>query len=484
MLSLQQKLAQQLKLIPQQIQYQKLLQLNNLSLELRIQNELNQNPLLEEIPKDDVDTEINQPELDAGIDDVQKEESEDRILDEYSFDDYQNDDLEGYKSNYSQSDENYDIPAPNLKSLREYLMEQLLACELSDELHKLGEEIIGNTGDDGYLKLELEYIVKDLELFENIHIDFTEAEKLLKKIQHFDPIGIASRTLQECLLIQAKAKENNSRSKEIAIRILESAFDIFLAKRYEQIELKLEITREELKNALEFIQHLDPKPGEGNLISTNINQVTPDLIVEKINEKFHIYLNEKFVSRVRMNDDYYALYKKGSRRSRTEQEKQMRQFLKENIDNAKWFIDAISQRKLTLLKIMAAIVDKQFDFFESGEKFLKPMVLKDIAEMTNLDISTCSRVVKGKYVQSSVGIHELKYFFSEGLETESGIEVSNKNVKVKIQELIAKEDKNNPLTDDLICDILKKEGIKIARRTVAKYRDMLNIPVAKMRREL
>ncbi|MCX8009897.1 MAG: RNA polymerase factor sigma-54, partial [Ignavibacteria bacterium] len=350
------------------------------------------------------------------------------------------------------------------------------------DLYRLGEEIIGNIDDVGYLKDSLENIVKDLELFEHIKIPMDKAKSLLREIQHFDPLGIASRNLQECLLIQIEEKEIDSKLKSRVKKILEEAFEDFAQKRYESIIEKFQLTKEELREALSVIQSLNPKPGEGETLSADLNQITPDLIVEKIDDRFLVYLNERYVTPLRISKEYEAMMSR--KRAKSKSEKEVKQFLKEKYDNAKWFIEAISQRKVTMLKIMNAIVEKQRDFFEYGEKFLKPMIYKDIAEMTNLDISTISRVVNGKYVQSPVGIHELKYFFSEGLETENGEEISNKNVKLRIGEIIQAEDKNKPYTDDEIAEILNKEGIKIARRTVAKYREQLNLPIAKLRREL
>jgi len=486
MLSLNQKLAQQLQLLPQQILYQKLLQLNNLSLEQKIREELDLNPVLEEVPIEETlqiqDEERSTSEAEIGVEETEDQYEE---AETFTIEDFMNDNPEAFSPDYQSEDEEItEIPTPEKQSLNEQLMSQLRLLNLSPELFRLGEEIIGNIDEDGYLAVSLEDIVKDLELFENIKIPYDQAEKLLKQIQHFEPLGIASRNLQECLLVQLEEKDINPKIKNIAKKILSEYFDDFTSKRYEALENKLKITRDELKEALNVIQHLNPKPGEGTLTNTDVQQITPDLIVEKVDNKFIVYLNDKNIPQIRINPEYEFILKKKLKKIKSGDEKELKKFIKEKLDAAKWFIDAIEQRKITLLRVMNLIVEKQKDFFEYGEKHLKPMIYKDIAEPLNLDISTISRVVNGKYVQSPVGIHELKYFFSEGLETESGEAISNKNVKIRIKEIIENEDKSNPYSDDEIAKILNQEGIKIARRTVAKYREQLGIPVAKLRRQI
>lgn len=486
MLQLNQKLSQQLQLLPQQILYQKLLLLNNLSLEQRIKEELDSNPVLEEVPVDEIN-QTQETEQSSEVESLLNEEiqSESQEIEAFTLEDFMNDNPEAFSPDYQDEEtEVAEIPTPVRQSLNEQLMTQLRLLNLSPELFRLGEEIIGNIDEDGYLTTPLEDIVKDLELFENIKIPYDQAEKLLKQIQHFEPLGIGSRNLQECLLIQLEEKDINPKIKNIAKKILTDYFDDFTNKRYEALERNLKISREELKEAINVIQHLNPKPGEGTLTNTDVQQITPDLIVEKIDNKFVVYLNDRNIPQLRINPEYEMIIKKRYKKIKSGDEKEIKKFIKEKIDAAKWFIDAINQRKITLLRVMNLIVEKQRDFFEYGEKHLKPMVYKDIAEPLNLDISTISRVVNGKYVQSPVGIHELKYFFSEGLETENGEAISNKNVKLRIKEIIENEDKSKPLPDDEIAKILNKEGIKIARRTVAKYREQLGIPIAKLRREI
>lgn len=487
MLQLNQKLTQQLQLLPQQILYQKLLQLNNLSLEQRIKEELDLNPVLEEIPVDEISQTQDEENITPEVEELSTEEYETEVeeAEKFSIEDFMNDNPEAFSPDYQDEEsEVTEIPTPVRQSLTEQLITQLRLLNLSPELFRLGEEIIGNIDEDGYLTTSLEDILKDLELFEHISIPYDKAEKLLKQIQHFEPLGIASRNLQECLLIQLEEKDINPKIKNIARKILKDYFDDFTSKRYEALEKNLKVTRDELKEAINVIQHLNPKPGEGTLTNTDVQQITPDLIVEKIDNKFVVYLNDRNIPQLRINPEYEMIIKKKYKKIKSGDEKEIKKFIKEKIDAAKWFIDAINQRKITLLRVMNLIVEKQRDFFEFGEKHLKPMIYKDIAEPLNLDISTISRVVNGKYVQSPVGIHELKYFFSEGLETENGEAISNKNVKLRIKEIIENEDKSKPLPDDEIAKILNKEGIKIARRTVAKYREQLGIPIAKLRREI
>lgn len=486
MLTINQKLSQQLALLPQQILYQKLLQLNNLALEQKIREELDLNPALEEISTEEtvqettenLDYETESESLDL------EEETLSKDIDEYSYEDFMNDNPEAFSPAGGEVEEQVELPTPDKTSLSEHLLNQLKLLNLTPEQLRLGEEIIGNIDDDGYLKNDLKEILTDLEVFENIKLSYEEAEKVLKIIQHLDPIGIGARDLRECLLIQLEDKDIHPKIKNIIKRILTEGFKEFISKKYESLEEKLNISREELKEALNVIQHLNPKPGEGSLTNTEIQQITPDLIVEKVEDRFIVYLNERNLPQLRINPEFENLLRKRKRKQLKENEKEFRKFIKEKIDSAKWFIEAINQRKITLLRVMNLIVKRQKEFFEYGDKHLKPMIYKDIAEPLGLDISTISRVVNGKYVQSPVGIHELKYFFSEGLETSNGDSISNKNVKIRIKELIESEDKNKPLTDEKICKLLNQEGIKIARRTVAKYREQLGIPVAKLRREI
>ena len=483
MLALSQRLSQQQKLSPQQIQYQKLLQLNTLALEQRIKMELEINPILEE-----------EMELTQEQDDKEKEKEEefeevkDPDKEEFELEDYMNDeDLDHEKVNRSNDEEIFQPLAPVRETLYEHLLEQLRLRDLDENITMLGEEIIGNLDADGYLKRDLDELLEELDLFEHVKIKYEDAEELLHTIQHFDPIGIASRNLQECLLIQLRAlKEADEYYKYLAIKMIEEFYNDFTKRRFEALKQKMNLTDESLKRTVELIQNLNPKPGEGNFETVEMNQITPDFLLEKVEDNYIITLNDKSMPSVTLNRSYLEMFdaKKRKGRKKNPRDKETYKFLREKFESAKWFIACIQQRRETLLKIMQAILERQFEFFEKGPKYLKPMIYKDIAEAIMMDISTISRVVNGKYVQSPMGIHELKYFFSEGLSTDSGEEVSNKHIKERLKEIIDAEDKNKPYSDDKLAELLNDEGIHIARRTVAKYREQLRIPVARLRKEL
>lgn len=371
MLQLNQKLSQQLQLLPQQILYQKLLLLNNLSLEQRIKEELDSNPVLEEVPVDEIN-QTQETEQSSEVESLLNEEiqSESQEIEAFTLEDFMNDNPEAFSPDYQDEEtEVAEIPTPVRQSLNEQLMTQLRLLNLSPELFRLGEEIIGNIDEDGYLTTPLEDIVKDLELFENIKIPYDQAEKLLKQIQHFEPLGIGSRNLQECLLIQLEEKDINPKIKNIAKKILTDYFDDFTNKRYEALERNLKISREELKEAINVIQHLNPKPGEGTLTNTDVQQITPDLIVEKIDNKFVVYLNDRNIPQLRINPEYEMIIKKRYKKIKSGDEKEIKKFIKEKIDAAKWFIDAINQRKITLLRVMNLIVEKQRDFLNMVKTF-------------------------------------------------------------------------------------------------------------------
>ncbi len=481
MLSLSQKLSQQQKLSPQQIQYQKLLQLNTLALEQRIKTELEINPILEEVLDEEI--ELSQEKEEKKEDEV--EEYEDYDKEEFELEDFMNDtDFEGDRVNRSKDDEIYQPLAPAKESLTEHLRNQLTMLNLEDDLFMLGEEIIGNLDIDGYLKRSLEDIVNELEMFEHVKISAEEAENLLKKIQGFDPIGIASRSLQECLVVQLKYSDHDPYFTYLATMLLEQCYDDFTKRRFDAIKQKLNMSDEMLKVTLDLIQSLNPKPGEGNIESVEMNQITPDFVIEKVDDNFVITLNDRSMPSVTISRTYLEMFDANKRSKKTPREKETYKFLREKFESAKWFIACIQQRRETLMKIMRAILERQYEFFDKGPKFLRPMIYKDIAEEINMDISTISRVVNGKYVQSPMGIHELKYFFSEGLSTDSGEEVSNKHIKERLKEIIESEDKSSPYSDDKLAEILNDEGVHIARRTVAKYREQLRIPIARLRKAL
>jgi len=478
MLTLNQRLTQQQKLSPQQIQYQKLLQLNTLALEQRIKTELEINPILEEVTEEELVQEEKKDEEETDeFDDYEKEE--------FDLEDFMNDtDFEGDRINRSPDDEVYHPVAPARESLTEHLTNQLSMLDLSENLYSLGEEIIGNLDSDGYLKRSLKDIVEELSMFAHIDVSMADAENLLKKIQTFDPVGIASRNLQECLLVQLHHSNFDPYYKFLAQQLLENYFDDFTKKRYDSIKQKMNLTDETLIATVDLIQKLNPKPGEGNIESVELNQITPDFIIEKVDDNFVITLNDRSMPSVTVSKTYLEMFNANKKNKKNPRDKETYKFLREKFESAKWFIACIQQRRETLMKIMQAILERQYQFFEKGPKYLKPMIYKDIAEEIMMDISTISRVVNGKYVQSPMGIHELKYFFSEGLKTDSGDEVSNKHIKERLKELIDQEDKKSPHSDDKLAELLNGEGIHIARRTVAKYREQLRIPVARLRRQI
>lgn len=484
MLSLHQKLALQQKLSPQQIQYQKLLQLNTLSLEQRIKTELELNPVLEETIEEDF--ELTQDQKEDGNDEHTDEIEVDND-DEFDIEDFMNDaDIDNERLNRSADDNDKTRPIAHSKvTQNERLLDQLYLLDLPEEQIILGEVIISSLSEDGYFREDLSKIVDDLKLFEHVEVSLEDAEKVLQKIQTFDPVGIAARNLQECLLIQIKNSSFDPYYSFIAEKILSEAYEDFVNKRFDAIQTKIDLTRETLKSAIDIIHKLNPKPGAGSIESDVANQITPDFIIEKVEGNYIITLNDKSVPSVTISSTYLELVNTNKRKRKiSEREKETHKFLREKFESAKWFIASIQQRRETLMKIMRSIFEKQYAFFEEGPKALKPMIYKDIADEIMMDISTISRVVNGKYVQSPVGIHELKYFFSEGLSTDEGDEVSNKHIRILIKEICDSEPNGKPYSDEKIAKILVDKGIHIARRTVAKYREQLQIPVARLRKKL
>ena len=478
-LSQQQKLLQ--KLTPQQIQYLKLLQLPTLALEQMIKTELEINPLLEEGVEGDAEAEPQADENPAVEEEVQRAEEE-KKKDEFSFEDFLNDEETfAPKRELQQTgddEERDEIPIAASTPLAEKLRDQLLLADVTDKGLLVAEEIIGNIDEDGYLRRDLESIVNDINLANKLHLTTEQVEEVLCIIQRLEPVGIGSRTLQECLLVQLEFVRGNHRLVLLAQRLLRDHFDEFTKKHYEKIAEVLAISIEEVKKILEIIAHLNPKPGEGT-IDAQQNYLTPDFIVTKDEDEFIIQLNDKNVPPLRINRNYKELMSKRNKDVGAD----TKQFLRSKFDAAKWFIASIYQRRETMLKVTHEIVNRQREFFESGEG-LKPLIYKDIAEVIRMDISTISRVVNGKYVQTDFGVFELRYFFSEGISTQSGEDVSNKEVKARIREILTGEDKSKPLSDEDIAAILKEKGFNIARRTVAKYRESMMIPVARLRRSI
>jgi RNA polymerase sigma-54 factor len=481
-ISQQQKLLQ--KLSPQQIQYLELLQLPVLALEQRIKNELETNPLLEEGQELEQaeQTEQAQEQTEAASNDQNQDNSQETQTNEndYSLEDFMNDDPGGYKTPYSINEDYEDLPQPARTTLVELLTQQLLMLNLNAEERLLAEEIIGNIDEDGYLRRELTGIVDDINLTHQLSITVEQAEQVLAKVQRLEPPGIGSRTLQECLLVQLDSLENDEETVNLARTILKQEYEAFTKKHYHEIQRGLRITREQLSRALDIIQRLNPKPGEGTIEEFN-NYIIPDFIVQKLEDEFVVTLNDRSVPPLRINKGYRDIISRKKRNSATSE---TRDFIRRKFEAAKWFINSIHQRRETMLKVMRAIIELQFDFFEHGEEYLRPMIYKDVAERIGMDISTISRVVNGKYVQTDYGVYELRYFFSELIETTDGDGISNKQVKRIIKEFIEQEDPQKPLSDDKLAAMVREKGINIARRTVAKYREQLYIPVARLRKKI
>ncbi|NUN08485.1 MAG: RNA polymerase factor sigma-54 [Ignavibacteriaceae bacterium] len=487
MLSLSQKLLQTQKLTPQQILYQKLLQLNTLALEQRIKTELEINPMLDEVLDMDLKEEEYKEEVEITSNDEPAEESaESSSDDEFSVEDYLNDDdyYDPSEGKSSQSEEeNFQPIAPQRVTLRERLLEQLHMYDFDEPLIILGEEIIGNLDEDGYLKLELKEIVEDLNTFQHLNINMTDAENVLGVIQTLEPAGLACRSLQECLLVQAKHSTFDEYYTFLAVEMLEKHFNLFMQKRYDLLKQKMNLSEDTLKVIIDLIHKLNPKPGEGNIDSAEMNQITPDFIVEREGDTFVITLNDKNMPSVVLSQTYLDMLKQNRGKKKiSNREKEVHKFLRDKFESAKWFIASLAHRRETLLKVMRAIVEYQYEFFDKGPAFMKPLIYKTIASEIGIDISTISRIVNGKFVQSIQGIHELKYFFNEAITTDTGEEISNRQIKERIKEIIEGENKKKPLSDEEIAGIVNKEGVNIARRTVAKYRESLRLPIARLRK--
>lgn len=472
--SLQQKLS------PQQIQFIKLLQVPTAELESRIEEELEINPALEE----------GEDEESEGPSEEQQEPEQSKN-DEVDIKEYlRDDDYSGYKTHGDGSgdDEDREMPIPTTTGLQEQLLTQLGYLGLNEKQNAIGKQLIGSIEGDGYIRRDLGSIVNDLAFSQNIETDVGEVETILQRIQAFDPPGIAARDLRECLLLQLN-RMDNGRDVDVVVarKILEDCYDEFIKKHYQKIQKKLGIEDEEfIRDAVELIIRLNPKPGGGGVGLAKNQYIIPDFIVTNNNGKIEVALNSRNAPELRISRSYSEMFKAYDKSNKRDKKlKEAVSFVKQKLDAAKWFIDAIRQRQQTLLRTMRAIVEYQFDFFlEGDESRLRPMILKDIAGMIQMDISTVSRVASSKAVQTDFGIFLLKYFFSEGIATDSGDEVSSREVKQIIKEIIEKEDKSKPLSDDKLEKILNGRGYNIARRTVAKYREQLNIPVARLRKQI
>jgi RNA polymerase sigma-54 factor len=494
-LGLSQQLSQ--KLSPQQIQFIKLLQVPTAELENRIEEELEINPALEEGDSQEPEPEQtneseSEPESDSESQDDQPEETpkeEDVDLGDYLRDD----DYAGYKTQGDgpgdDDDDDREMPMPGSSSLHENLMSQLDFLGLSERELAIGRQLVGSIEGDGYIRRELEAIVNDMAFSQSIDTTLEETEGILKKIQSFDPAGIAARNLQECLLLQLERMDDGQDVDVIVARkIISECYEEFTKKHFSKIQKKLDLDDEDyIKDAIDLIIKLNPKPGGEVSNSMVKNQyIIPDYILTNNNGKIELGLNSRNAPELRVSRSYIDMFKAYDKGNKKDKKlKEAVTFVKQKLDAAKWFIDAIKQRQNTLLRTMQAIVEFQYEYFlEGDETKLRPMILKDIAQMINMDISTVSRVASSKSVQTHFGTIPLKYFFSEGITTDSGEEVSSREVKKIIQDLIESEDKDKPFSDDKLEDLLREKGYNIARRTVAKYREQLNIPVARLRREI
>ncbi len=486
---LQQKLLQ--KLSPQQIQLIKLLEVPTIQLEQRIKKELEENPVLEEGRQDDPDI--------ADTRDLDEEETE-NVKDEISIEEFKDDyDIPAYRlnpRNYSRDDEKVvEIPFSAGISFRESLINQLGLRILDEDKQALAHYILGNIDDDGYLRRDLVNIVDDLAFSLNISTTLEELEEILHMIQGFDPPGVGARDLRECLILQIDRHANEGRNNQDvknARKILKHHFDEFTRKHYDKIQMRTGLTDKDMKSAIAEILRLNPKPGGGYSDATpqTYHQIVPDFVLEDNDGILELSLNSKNAPDLRINSLYANMLKAYNQERKNQMQnrnqKEAATFVRQKMESAKWFMEAIRQRQHTLILTMNAITEFQKEYFQSGgdETRLRPMILKDISERTGLDISTISRVANSKYIQTNWGIYPLKYFFSEGLQTDSGEEVSTREIKMILQECIGNEDKLRPVTDDKLALILREKGYMIARRTVAKYREQLNIPVARLRKEL
>ena len=483
--NLQLKLGQ--KLAPQQIQLMKLIQLHTLEFEEELERELEENPALEKVTDD------NKEEDYDNLGNDYESEGTESIETDFNVDEYLYDDEPSYKtasSNYSPDDEEFDNESllTEGQTIYEYLLEQIRLSNISDEELKIAEYLIGNLDNDGYLRRDLKSIVDDLAFSQGIYTDIPKLEYILENyIQKLEPAGVGARNLQECLLLQIEKKVSDNPNVSIAASILKNQFDALSNKHYSKIIQRYNIDEEQLKDVLEEIAKLSPKVG-GNFDTQTITinqEIIPDFIIQVKDNEVIPMLNNKNAPTLKVSNEYKEILETYSNDKSSPEHKQAALFIKQKLDAAKWYIDAVNQRQNTLIQTITAIAKMQKEYFITGdEKNIKPMILKDISDITGFDISTISRVVKSKYADTPHGIVYLKNLFSDSLTNDEGEEVSTKEIKNHLQEIIDKENKKKPLTDDALVTALKEKGYNIARRTIAKYREQLNIPVARLRKEL
>jgi len=470
-----------------------MLEIPTLEMEERIRQELEENPALEE-GRDEADKEDNFEEDNFEEDDLNDDLNDDAGKDEIDLEEYMSDDdIPDYRlrtNNVSKDDKREDIPFSIGTTFHDYLREQLGWQKLTEHERQLGEYVIGNIDDGGYLSRSVEAIVDDIVFYAGIVTTEEEVSKIVSVVQKFDPAGVGAFTLQECLRLQLERKSGNP-TVALALEVVNNYFEEFSRKHYEKIQKALDIDEDELRDVISEITRLNPKPGNawgGDLMEKSMSVIVPDFILEREDDKFVVHLNNSNIPELRVNRTYNELFRKYQDNKSAREDKKLKDavmFAKQKVDSARWFIDAIKQRQETLLTTMQAIVNYQYEFFLEGDDvYLKPMILKDIADMTGYDISTISRVSNSKYVQTEFGVYPIKYFFSESMTTDSGEEVSTREIKKILQECVDQEDKSKPLNDEALAALLKTKGYNIARRTVAKYREQLNIPVSRLRKEL
>jgi len=479
--SLHYKLLQ--KLSPQQIQLMKLIQLPTQAFEEKLKQEIEENPALES-GKETTD------EFDNKQDDEYDDAGNETIETDINIDDYLSDDeTPSYKlqtNNYSDSDEDKHIPYASGTSFNQHLKTQLNTLILTEHERQIAEFLVGSIDESGYIRRSIEDIVDDLAFTANIYTDEEEVASMLKFVHQLDPAGVGARNLEECLLIQLRRKEEQEQ-RNLAIAILENAFDHFVKKHYKKLLQKFDVTEDQLKEAIHEIEKLNPKPG-GSYAGSNkiVEQIVPDFSIRIVEGKLELTLNSRNAPELHVSYEYNNMlkgYKESKDKSKSQKDAVL--FIKQKLDAAKWFIDAIKQRQQTLLLTMNAIMHRQSEYFLTGdERKLKPMILKDIADKINMDVSTVSRVANSKYVDTPYGTKLIKEFFSESMKNDQGEDVSTREIKKILQTVIEEENKKKPLTDDKLSAILKEKGYLIARRTVAKYREQLDIPVARLRKEI
>ena len=489
-LQLSTKLQQ--KLSPQQIQVIKMLEYPSIELEERIREELVENPALE------IETEVPEENTYDDMRDEERPSADDLELawigDGDDFED--RDEIPDYRlhiNNHSVNDSTYRREQSNGQDLGEFLLEQLHTLNLSPRERQIGEYLIGNVDSNGYIRREIESLADDFAASQGVAVDDDEINRGLDIIQSLEPCGVGAFDLQECLSIQLVAKRREANHPEevlnLAINIVDRNFDMLANKQYDAMMRKFNVNRKLLEQTIDLIKHLNPNPGAnfGSGADTISQTITPDFVVENVNGNLFVSLNNGNIPELRISDDFHQMVQdySGNAKNQTKENKEALQFAKQKIDSARWFIDSIKQRNNTLLQTMQTIVNFQELYFRTGdERNLRPMRLKDVADKVGFDISTISRVSNSKYVETEWGVIPLKYFFSESMSTTDGEEISSKEIKTIIKETIGAEDKKSPITDDTLTEILNQKGYKIARRTVAKYREQLNIPVARLRREL